>query len=61
MTKVNFLSLWVVVEQHTPLYVVQVNLEDNNESFGHFSLGVTAETCKMQNGSKTQKSESVYF
>lgn len=33
MTKVNFLSLWVVVEQHTPLYVVQVNLEDNNDSF----------------------------
>lgn len=33
MTKVNFLRLWVVVEQDTPLYVVQVNLKDNSESF----------------------------
>lgn len=61
MTKFNFLSLWVVIQQHTPLDVVQVNLENNtNNKHFFFSLDM-GRTCKILNDSKIQKSESVYF
>lgn len=38
MTKFNFLSLWVVIQQHTPLDVVQVNLEKNTNNKHFFPL-----------------------
>lgn len=62
MTKVDFLSLWVVVEQHAPLNVVQVYLKKAKQIDSVcFLSGVTAAEFKMQNGSTTQQSESVYF
>lgn len=30
MAKFNFLGHWVVTQQHTPLYIVEVYLENNN-------------------------------
>lgn len=47
MTKFNFLSLWVVIQQHTPLDVVQVNLENNtNNKHFFFSLDIRVEHVK---------------
>lgn len=30
MSKFNFLGLWVVIQQHTPLDIVEAYLENNN-------------------------------